>query len=62
MKREQISTFMTKADNNKLGEKNMKHTNIQSYFFKENYKMCKTLADLIKQNKGKENINKFNQA
>lgn len=48
MKRQQISTFMTKADNNKLGKRNMKHTNIESCFFKENYKVCKTLADLIK--------------
>ena len=30
----------------------MKHTNIESCFFKENYKVNKTLADLIKQNKG----------
>ena len=38
----------------------MKPTNIESCFFKEIYKVNKTLADLIKQNKGKENISKFN--
>lgn len=51
MKRKWRSRLETKADISALEKRNVKCINIESCLLKENDKLYKTLADLIKQNK-----------